>query len=113
MADSPSLSRAQPLLCNFTVRNVIAQLHYTCTAHGSIALLWLDLAPGDDFGDTDFYSGSSTPLGWLQNGLSSLAVTEPAGTKVGSRTMIRESELQKVIEHGGKNPARRHSGEAV
>jgi excisionase family DNA binding protein len=30
-------------------------------------------------------------------------------TKVGSRTMIRESELQKVIEDGGKNqrPRRR------
>ena len=26
-------------------------------------------------------------------------------TKVGSRTMIRESELQKVIEDGGKSPA--------
>jgi excisionase family DNA binding protein len=25
-------------------------------------------------------------------------------TKVGSRTMIRESELQKVIEEGGKSP---------
>ena len=26
-------------------------------------------------------------------------------TKVGSRTMIRESELQKVINDGGKSPA--------
>lgn len=26
-------------------------------------------------------------------------------TKVGSRTMIRESELQKVLEDGGKSPA--------
>lgn len=26
-------------------------------------------------------------------------------TKVGSRTMIRESELQRVIEDGGKSPA--------
>ena len=26
-------------------------------------------------------------------------------TKVGSRTMIRESELEKVIETGGKSPA--------
>jgi excisionase family DNA binding protein len=26
-------------------------------------------------------------------------------TKVGSRTMIRESELQKVIDVGGKSPA--------
>jgi excisionase family DNA binding protein len=26
-------------------------------------------------------------------------------TKVGGRTMIRESELQKVIEDGGKSPA--------
>lgn len=26
-------------------------------------------------------------------------------TKVGGRTMIRESELQKVIEEGGKSPA--------
>lgn len=25
-------------------------------------------------------------------------------TKVGSRTMIRESELQKIIEDGGKSP---------
>lgn len=29
-------------------------------------------------------------------------------TKIGSRTMIRESELQKVIEEGGKSPAPRH-----
>ena len=28
-------------------------------------------------------------------------------TKVGSRTMIRESELQRVIEDGGKSPAAR------
>lgn len=28
-------------------------------------------------------------------------------TKVGSRTMIRESELQRVIEDGGKSPATR------
>jgi excisionase family DNA binding protein len=27
-------------------------------------------------------------------------------TKVGSRTMIRESELQRVIEDGGKSPGR-------
>jgi excisionase family DNA binding protein len=26
-------------------------------------------------------------------------------TKVGSRTMIRESELERVIEDGGKSPA--------
>lgn len=26
-------------------------------------------------------------------------------TKVGSRTMIRESELQKVIQDGGKSPS--------
>jgi len=26
-------------------------------------------------------------------------------TKVGGRTMIRESELQKVIEEGGKSPS--------
>jgi excisionase family DNA binding protein len=26
-------------------------------------------------------------------------------TKVGGRTMIRESELQKVIDEGGKSPA--------
>ena len=30
-------------------------------------------------------------------------------TKVGGRTMIRESELQKVIEDGGKSPAPRRS----
>jgi excisionase family DNA binding protein len=30
-------------------------------------------------------------------------------TKVGGRTMIRESELQKVIEDGGKSPARRRA----
>jgi excisionase family DNA binding protein len=34
-------------------------------------------------------------------------------TKVGSRTMIRESELQKVIEDGGKSPARGRAEEAV
>jgi len=28
-------------------------------------------------------------------------------TKVGGRTMIRESELQKVIEDGGKSPSLR------
>jgi excisionase family DNA binding protein len=30
-------------------------------------------------------------------------------TKIGSRTMIRESELLKVIEHGGKSPAPRRA----
>jgi excisionase family DNA binding protein len=29
-------------------------------------------------------------------------------TKVGGRTMIRESELQKVIEEGGKSPSPRN-----
>jgi excisionase family DNA binding protein len=29
-------------------------------------------------------------------------------TKVGSRTMIRESELAKVIQEGGKSRSRRH-----
>ncbi len=34
-------------------------------------------------------------------------------TKVGSRTMIRESELLKMIEDGGKSPApRREEGDA-
>jgi excisionase family DNA binding protein len=31
-------------------------------------------------------------------------------TKVGGRTMIRESELEKVIEHGGKSPSSRRKG---
>jgi excisionase family DNA binding protein len=31
-------------------------------------------------------------------------------TKVGSRTMIRESELQKVITEGGKSPVNRRIG---
>ena len=31
-------------------------------------------------------------------------------TKVGGRTMIRESELQKVIEEGGKSPSPRRKG---
>jgi excisionase family DNA binding protein len=30
-------------------------------------------------------------------------------TKVGSRTMIRESELERVIEDGGKSPAARRN----
>jgi excisionase family DNA binding protein len=33
-------------------------------------------------------------------------------TKVGGRTMIRESELRKVVEDGGKSPAP-HRTEAV
>jgi excisionase family DNA binding protein len=33
-------------------------------------------------------------------------------TKVGSRTMIRESELQRVIEDGGKSTNYRGSGAA-
>jgi len=31
-------------------------------------------------------------------------------TKVGGRTMIRESELSKVIEHGGKSTSPRQKG---
>ena len=34
-------------------------------------------------------------------------------TKVGSRTMIRESELQKVIEDGGKSLVPRRQNETV
>ena len=34
-------------------------------------------------------------------------------TKVGSRTMIKESELQKVIDDGGKSPAPHCSDEAM
>jgi excisionase family DNA binding protein len=30
-------------------------------------------------------------------------------TKVGGRTMVRESELQRVIEEGGKSPAPKRS----
>jgi excisionase family DNA binding protein len=32
-------------------------------------------------------------------------------TKVGGRTMIRESELSKVIQEGGKSPAPKRSNE--
>jgi len=32
-------------------------------------------------------------------------------TKVGGRTMIRESELQKVIKDGAVSPAPRHKGD--
>jgi excisionase family DNA binding protein len=32
-------------------------------------------------------------------------------TKVGGRTMIRESELQKVIDEGGKSPSPRNRKE--
>ena len=40
--------------------------------------------------------------GWLSQG-------KLRRTKVGSRTMIRESELQKMIDDGGKSPApKRH-----
>jgi excisionase family DNA binding protein len=31
-------------------------------------------------------------------------------TKVGGRTMVRESELRRVIEDGGKSAAPRHQG---
>jgi len=34
-------------------------------------------------------------------------------TKVGSRTMVRESELAKMIQDGGKSPAPRRSQELV
>jgi len=34
-------------------------------------------------------------------------------TKVGARTMIRTSELQKVVEDGGKSPAPRRQSETV
>ena len=34
-------------------------------------------------------------------------------TKVGSRTMVRESELRKVIQDGGKSHAPGHPEEAV
>jgi excisionase family DNA binding protein len=32
-------------------------------------------------------------------------------TKVGNRTMIKESELEKVIQHGGKSPSRTRRSE--
>jgi len=32
-------------------------------------------------------------------------------TKVGGRTMIRESELQRVIDDGGKSPAPKRRGQ--
>lgn len=32
-------------------------------------------------------------------------------TKVGGRTMIRESELKRVIQEGGKSPAPNRSGQ--
>jgi excisionase family DNA binding protein len=72
---------------------------------------------------------SGTHLFWLENTMDTLFSVEEASkrlgglskwtihgwlskgklqrTKVGGRTMIRESELQKVIEDGGKSPAPR------
>ncbi len=44
----------------------------------------------------------------IQAWLSSGKLTR---TKVGSRTMIRESDLQQVIEVGGKSRANRSRGE--
>jgi excisionase family DNA binding protein len=34
-------------------------------------------------------------------------------TKVGGRTMVRRSELQKVIEEGGKSPALGRPGQTI
>lgn len=42
--------------------------------------------------------------GWLSKG-------KMLRTKVGGRTMIRESELEKVIEDGGKSPAPKRVGD--
>ncbi len=47
-----------------------------------------------------------TVAAWLSQGKLSR-------TKVGSRTMIRESELLKVVEDGGKSPAPRHEDATV
>ena len=44
-----------------------------------------------------------TIYGWLSAG-------KLQRTKVGGRTMIRESELAKVIQDGGKSPAPRRKG---
>jgi excisionase family DNA binding protein len=41
--------------------------------------------------------------GWLSKG-------KLQRTKVGGRTMIRESELQRIIEDGGKSPAPKRRG---
>jgi excisionase family DNA binding protein len=45
-----------------------------------------------------------TVHGWLSKG-------KLERTKVGSRTMIRESELQKIIQDGGKSPAPKRTAE--
>lgn len=42
-----------------------------------------------------------TVFAWLSKG-------KLQRTKVGGRTMVRESELQKVIEEGGKSASPRH-----
>ncbi len=44
-----------------------------------------------------------TVHGWLSKG-------KLQRTKVGGRTMIRESELQRVIEDGGKSPTPKRQG---
>ena len=46
----------------------------------------------------------STVYAWLTQG-------RLRRTKVGNRTMIRESELEKVIEDGGKSPAPKRRGQ--
>jgi len=50
-------------------------------------------------GSSDFLGGVSphTIAAWLSSG-------KLMRTKVGSRTMIRESELLKVMDDGGKSP---------
>ena len=57
--------------------------------------------------DAAAYLGGLSPYtihAWLAQG-------KLRRSKVGSRTMIRESELQRVIEDGGKSPGRPQTAE--
>jgi len=57
--------------------------------------------------DAAVYLGGLSPYtvhAWLSQGRLKRC-------KVGSRTMIRESELQRVIEDGGKSPGRTQTAE--
>ena len=80
------------LMC--TTRNMLVQGHILHHVGGLVENLFSVEESARRLGNISVW----TIRAWLSQG-------KLQRTKVGSRTMIRESELQKVIDDGGKSPA--------
>jgi excisionase family DNA binding protein len=100
--------RAFMYILQYTVTNLYKQVHFELRNYrtGWYAMSFDALLSVDEAAKRLGGISKWTIFAWLSQG-------RLQRTKVGGRTMVRESELKKVIDDGGKSPAPRRQKETV